>query len=459
MTFTLLGLALAISAALGIALIDLMIRRAEVGAALVFLSAIAQAVFIYEVPGVRVAGARVGATDIVAVTVLGAALARCLRLRSFSRYQRWLILLGLLLLASLIRGIPSYGIQPSVNDSRQYIFFVGAALYMATFPPSAGLYDRIGKLWLMTAVLMMLLACVRWLQVFAGINLGVPAEQNGVQIAIRVLNGPYAFFLVGPFILTVPFWLRRRGPRWIRWFGALVGIFLIVLDRRTVWSAVLVGVAVLVLRGRRLGRRAVALVVAGSILTAVLFASDALVRSDSQPGTISSTGTVTWRIEGWLNLGDSWLKSPVNWIAGEPFGSGFARTVEGTEVAVDPHNLYVETMLRAGLVGLVALIALTVGLLVVLWRRIPVRGGVGLFDPSVIPALLATQIIWYLAWVPGLEQGIVTGLAIAVAARGTRIGVRRRKSSDHSLRPAVPPRAPVARAPLARAPAMEEEVR
>jgi hypothetical protein len=114
---------------------------------------------------------------------------------------------------------------------------------------------------------------------------------------------------------------------------------------------------------------------------------------------------------------------------------------------------------RAGLVGLVALIALTAGLLVVLWRRIPVRGDVGLFDPSVIPALLATQIIWYLAWVPGLEQGIVTGIAIAVAARGTRIGVRRRKSSDHSLRPAVPPRAPVARAPLARAPAMEEEVR
>ncbi|HEY6795299.1 MAG TPA: O-antigen ligase family protein [Kineosporiaceae bacterium] len=448
MTLILLGLALVIVAGFGIALLELTIRRAEVGAALVFLSAVVEAVFVYDVPSVHVSGARVGVTDVVAVTVLGAGLARCLRLRRFGRYQRWLILLGFLLLASLIRGIAFYGIQPSVNDSRLYIFFVGAALYMATFRPSVELYDRIGQIWLIAAVLMMLLACARWLNVFAGIDLGVPAERYGVEIAVRVLNGPYAFFLLGPFILTVPSWLRRGHPRWARWFAALLLVFLMVLDRRTVWAAMLVGVAVLVLRGRRLGPRAVALLVAGSILTAVFFASDVLVRDDSPSGT-TSTGSVTWRVEGWSYLGASWSESPVNWIVGRPFGSGFAREVEGSKVVSNPHNFYLEVMIRAGLGGLVAIVALTAGLLGRLWRRVSVSGGAGLFDPSVLPALLATQIIWYTAWSPGLEQGIVTGIAIAVSTAGARMPARRR--NYHPL-PAVPP--PVA---LHRAPAMEEE--
>jgi hypothetical protein len=42
--------------------------------------------------------------------------------------------------------------------------------------------------------------------------------------------------------------------------------------------------------------------------------------------------------------------------------------------------------------------------------------GMLLLGPGVLPTLLAMQIVWYLTWVPGSEQGIVTGLAIAVAA-------------------------------------------
>ena len=71
-------------------------------------------------------------------------------------------------------------------------------------------------------------------------------------------------------------------------------------------------------------------------------------------------------------------------------------------------------MIRTGLVGLVALIALTAGLLRALWRT-PARDA-GLLGPGVLPALLAMQLVWFLTWVPGSEQGIVTGLAIAVAA-------------------------------------------
>ena len=143
-----------------------------------------------------------------------------------------------------------------------------------------------------------------------------------------------------------------------------------------------------------------------------------LARDQSPPGTVTSTGSVTWRIEGWSDLVASWSESPVNWFVGKPFGSGFARTAEGVKIDAHPHNFYIETMIRAGVGGLIALIALTVGLLRRLWR-VSV-GGVGLFDPSVLAPLLAMQLIWYLTWVPGLEQGIVTGIGIAVASAAAR---------------------------------------
>ena len=430
MSALLLGLVAVIVAGFGLALLDVTIRRAEVGAAAVFLSAIVQAAFLYnDVPSFRLGGMRIGVTDMVAVIVLAAAVARCLRLRHLSRHQHWLIMLGVLLLVSLMLGIASHG-QSAISDSRQYLFFVGAALYMATFRPTADLYDRIGRIWLMAAVLMVLLACVRWLQVFAGIDLGVTAEINGVDTKIRVLDGPYTFFLAGPLILTVPFWLRRGQARWVRWLGVVLLVVLIALDRRTVWLAIFVGLAVLLLRGRRLKPRAVALVVAASIVIVLVFAGDVLARDQSPPGTVTSTGSVTWRIEGWSDLVASWSESPVNWLVGQPFGSGFARTVEGTDFDSYPHNFYIETMIRAGLGGLIALIALTVGLLRRLWR-VSV-GGVGLFDPSVLAPLLAMQLIWYLTWVPGLEQGIVTGIAIAVAVTGAHKGAAGR------LAPATP---------------------
>ena len=91
--------------------------------------------------------------------------------------------------------------------------------------------------------------------------------------------------------------------------------------------------------------------------------------------------------------------------------------IEGSETTSHPHNFYIEMLLRTGVVGLLALIALTAGLLRALWRT-PSRDA-GLLGPDVLPALVAMQLVWFLTWVPGSEQGIVTGLAIAVAAAET----------------------------------------
>jgi hypothetical protein len=98
------------------------------------------------------------------------------------------------------------------------------ALYFASFPVSIRLYDRIGRIWLAMTIPMMVLVSVRWLAVFAGIDLGVPAEKYGADAAIRVIDGPFTFFLAHAFVLTIPAWtwMRRERDRWIRWVSVLL---------------------------------------------------------------------------------------------------------------------------------------------------------------------------------------------------------------------------------------------
>lgn len=417
-----LGLGLMVAAWLGVGVIEALIKRAELGAALVLVVTVLRAILVEGMPSLTLPiGPKVEMTDVVFTLLLTAAIARLLRLPRFTTLQRWLLLLGIMLLASLIRGAMEFGIEGSVSEFRLYMYFAGGALYFATFPPSTSLNDRIGRIWLATSVAMMVLVCLRWLANFAGINLGVPAEQYGADAAIRVIDGPYTFFLAHAFMLTVPAWLMRddraRGPRRL---GALLLLFVVLLNRRTVWLAVLAGTAVLMLRNRRLGRRALVMVAGAAVITAgVLFALSGL-GNQGEPLAQSarSTGTLEWRLKGWSRLIASWSEEPGHLLVGQPFGSGFARRTGGALVVSHPHNFYIETLLRTGAAGFVALAALTAGLLRALWRTPP--GGGGLLAPGVFPALLTMQLVWFITWVPGWEQGIVTGLALSLAAARVR---------------------------------------
>jgi hypothetical protein len=414
-TLLLLGPVLLVAAGLGVALLELLIRRADVAAALVFLAVLDDAWFVKRVPAlVLPGGVQLYVTDLVSGLLVGAGVLRLLRRRHFHRFHRWALLLALLFVVSLARGVAAFGMQPAIADFREYMMFVGGALYFASFPVSSELYDRIGRIWLAMTVPMMILVCLRWLAVFAGINLGVPASNYGADAAIRVIDGPFTFFLACAFVLTIPGWFRGAPKRWIRWVSVLLLVFVLVLNRRTVWLAIAVGVAVLMLRDRHLGRRAAALVAVGAFLTVTAYVLLGGLKEGNQPVEKSGSGTLSWRLQGWSDLLGPWAHRPGDWLIGQPVGSGFDRTIDGILVNTHPHDFYIEILLRTGFAGLAALLALTFGLLRALWRT-PARD-TGLLGPGVIPALLAMQIVWFLTWVPGSEQCIVTGLAVAVAA-------------------------------------------
>jgi O-antigen ligase len=249
--------------------------------------------------------------------------------------------------------------------------------------------------------------------------LGVPRERYGADAEIRVLDGPYTFFLAQGFILTLPFWRRGQDARPIRIASISLLFFVVLLDRRTAWVALLAGIVTLMLHDRRLGRRAAWALV--TILGIVIGAYSTLLRANISGEPVaqaaSNTASLAWRIEGWVILLTQWAKSPTNWFIGEPFGASFRRLIEGTEVVAGPHNFYIEVLMRTGAVGLLALFALTVGLLVTIWRDSTEDAGV--FGSGVLAALLVMQLIWFMTWVPGIEQGILTGIAISLTARQT----------------------------------------
>ena len=133
----------------------------------------------------------------------------------------------------------AFGPQHAIAELRLFLAFVAGALYFATFPPSNRMNDRIGRIWLALSIPMMIVVCLRWLSNFAGIDVGVPPAEFGADAAIKVLDGPYTFFLADAVILTVPFWhLRDRRSRRLSWLGALLLLFVVLLNRRTVWLTI-----------------------------------------------------------------------------------------------------------------------------------------------------------------------------------------------------------------------------
>jgi hypothetical protein len=399
-------------------LIDVLVRRADVTAALLLGSTLTDAFFASAVPSLTLPGdIRLGFTDIIATLILCAAFARLLRMRRLATYQRWLVLFFILLVLSLVRGIIAFGVQTSISDFRLMEFWIAAAIYFATVPPSQRVYDRIAKLWIWVTVPLMVVVLARWLDVFAGIDLGVPRERFGSSDAtIRVLNGPYTFFLVQGFILTLPFWRQDQRARSIRIVSILLLLFVVLLDRRTAWIALLAGIVTLMVHDRRLGRRAMWAVVAiGGVVIGAYFTFQRAATSGEPIAQASNPASAAWRIDGWVALISQWASAPTNWFTGEPFGASYLRRIEGSDVVAEPHNFYIEILLRTGAFGLIALLVLTVGLVAATWRISSEYAGV--FGSGVLPALLMMQVIWFMAWSPGIEEGILTGIAISLAAR------------------------------------------
>lgn len=392
-----------------IALLQAFITRPHWVAASVLASMLVVAM-LGDPRGFPVFGLPLSVTDGVYILVLLAGVARLLRLNAVTTADRLLTLIGLLLLVSLVQGAVDYGGQ-AVREFRPFVQFFAPALYFSTVLPSERLFERLGRIWLWGAGVLVGLAIVRWLGILTGVSLGTfEATHVSASFALRVLDGRESFTVAQTAIMLLPAAVLRPDNRLLRILTVSFGLTAVLLNRRTAWVAALIGLLVLLARSPRLRRLLARPLLVIAVVAGLAFA--VLPQSTDTGAPVASspldTGTFVGRVEGWQYL---LAEGPdgVDWLIGTPLGPGFERPQGAAGRVVDtiPHNFYMFIVLRAGVVGLLMFVGLYAVVLLRLRRWSP--SGL-LFDPATLYVLLLMQLAFFTTWIAPLEQGIILGI-------------------------------------------------
>lgn len=441
-TLLLLAAVAVVIGAVCVKLVDVIIRRADVAAGTLLAATVLGMALPGELLALPLGSFNVFLMDGVLAIITSAAIARHLRMQRLPVALRLLLVVLVLTVLSLARGVGDIGVQAAVNDFRTFLGFVGAAAYFMTFSGPQETLDRIARLVLIAAMAVGVLVCIRWFGVVTGASIGVLGAEYDAPI--RVLSGPETFFLAIALFLVLPHWIDGNAELWQRWLGGGLLVMVTLLNRRTVWLAVVVGLAVVVFRRQGIGGRARPLLALAAVIASVVFFSLPEQAETDVGQSATNTGTLSWRIEGWSSLLlDNGPERPSEWLFGMPMGSGYEREVlsgRGDIRSVDssPHSFYIQVLLRTGIVGVASVLivfALTLRRLIPLSRSPAFRRSGSLITPEVMLIVVVMQLIWFATWQVGSEQGLITGLALAMWWSRHRAPAPPPFHADHAVPP------------------------
>jgi hypothetical protein len=413
LTVILLGL----GAAAALALLEVVIRRSEVGAALIlghqFVKQVLDLTLLRD-------PVYVGPEDALFLILLTAAVARLLRIDRLTASQRLFLVLGLVVTWALIRGFGTFGIASSTNEARKFLRFFAVGLYFATLTPRPELLRKIGRMWIALAVSLCVLAMMRWVANAAGLTGGIFRDGT----SLRVIDAEETLIVAQGALIALPL-LRTHSSGVVRYLAPVLLVFVVLLQHRTVWIVSMVGVVYLLVRERALTPRVLSGLAAGlivfSTMTFLIFEPDEVAVTDQLVASSQSTGTFEWRLEGWrVLLSESGPEGLSESLLGKPFGEGWARRMYGGVVDVSPHNFYVESYLRIGILGLGTLLLLYwVALRGPRDKHRVVLQAPGQLSHNVLQTVVGVQLLYYLSYSPGMTQAMLLGLGCAAATSMT----------------------------------------
>jgi hypothetical protein len=310
---------------------------------------------------------------------------------------------------SFVRGVAEHDVFVAANQYRGHLYVAAAVIFFAGDPSIRLHFHQIASLWVRAAYVLSIIALARWVAPLESIFGPIPsAGPGGVG---RPIDAATTFIIM----LGAYLGFHQRYRWWVP--GGLL-LAVMAFQHRTVWVASIVGLAVLMFGSerRQLSRFAGAAIV---VFLAVSVASPAVVDSLAEPldQAARERGTYEWRVEGWTVSIEDQLRAPGDWLAGRSMGTPWDRSLRGQTVTVSPHSLYVELLLRSGVVGLGSFLLIYLLL---------VRASLLSHDKRMIVltiAIVTSQLVYGIPYKPDLLQGAILGLLASFLVSSRRPNV------------------------------------
>jgi hypothetical protein len=346
--------------------------------------------------------------DLVSIALLGAAFLRLSHGMASRRLVAPTLIVLLLLSVHLARGVSAFGVQAAIAGGRTPLWFVAGLLYGSTARWTSREF----------AALTLVSVSIVPLVLFGYASKGFHSSTtvlviNGTAADSRPVTAAAALLILQGLILVLVLQIGPRGGARVALI-ALMALQVVLLQHRTVWACALAVGAVGVLLWFR-SRPALKHEQTCAVISAACFALPLTVWGVLHTSALVSSfreaqgprSTLAWRTESWTKLLGH-FGSLSDRVFGVPAGTSFERTVFGTQTAVQAHSMYVETILRFGIPGLILLVAA--------WASVVRRARLVRTDslPTAgLYALVLTQAVFSVAYSLSIVEGVILGALLA----------------------------------------------
>lgn len=317
-----------------------------------------------------------------------------------------------------------YG-TPAGVDFRGHFYLWVAVTYFCTVEWTDRMVDRVVNALVVCSACLCLLVYYRWVR--SAVDPAYAQEMMALDttgVRFRVIgSGPTLVIAIG-FLSLLFKMLAGQLSLLPRLLMPLLLLTVVALQHRSVWASVLVGTACLVWtqQGAARGSRTVLTVALLLIPLAIAFVLPsegnsvmASIKSSAGRAVSTEEGTMVSRVANWEELLSKWAgsKSPVTYLIGRPYGSGFNPVeTEDESAAFDmvPHNHFVHILYRGGLIGLCA----TLWVFYRVWRNAgrQTKQGRRRWAPYLFTVLSAC-FVYYIPYWASYESGMLIGIAIS----------------------------------------------
>lgn len=295
-------------------------------------------------------GVAIYPADVAAVVLLAAIILTPGALHGLRPVELWIwVPLVLAILISLFQGIQDFGLGVAANETRglfQLVAFTTWAWGRMRLP---GFERSLRRFTIVTGLALVVDAAYHIYHRGIG-QVDQLIEVNGQLVTSRPLVAGQAL-VIG--LLGLALVVRERRPV-LRLLGLVCLGLAAVCQHRSVWVALAVALALLVLASPQIRARVLALVFLCGVGVLIAYSSgslDPLLAKFNlayhSRGTLDDRMLATHTLVNQQNA-----KGPTAVLLGQPFGTGFIhRNPSGEIETFAPHNYYVLLYLRIGLVG------------------------------------------------------------------------------------------------------------